>query len=97
MVDHVDAEVTSIEPELRADLRRRGDLSLGRHDAFHANDRKEPSVLRQAGSAPHLALTASRSTAPSAVRGSASVKTTRLGRLKRAIFDTTKSPICWAV
>src|SRR5207245_11268413 len=47
--------------------------------------------------APNLAFTASRSTAPSAVRGSASVKTTRWGRLKRAILLPTKSVTCWAV
>src|SRR5262249_11281380 len=45
----------------------------------------------------HRAFTASRSTPPSALRGRASVNTTRLGRLKRAILEPTKSPICWAV
>ena len=33
----------------------------------------------------------------SAVRGSPSVKTTTCGRLKRAIFDPTKSVTAWAV
>src|SRR4029077_5209140 len=47
--------------------------------------------------APHLALTASRSTAPSAPRGRASVNTTTCGRLKRAIRSPTKSVTCWAL
>ena len=38
---------------------------------------------------PHVVLTASRSTAPSAVRGRASANTTTWGRLKRAIFEAT--------
>ena len=47
--------------------------------------------------APNFAFTASRLTAPSAVRGSASVKTTTWGRLKRAILLPTQSVTCWAV
>src|SRR5882724_6294329 len=44
---------------------------------------------------PHRALTASRSTPPSAVRGTASAKTTTCGRLKRAILEATKS-LSWS-
>src|SRR5216117_83523 len=46
---------------------------------------------------PHRVFTASRSTAPSAVRGRASVNATAWGRLNRAIFDATKSLTCGAV
>src|SRR5262245_54739360 len=54
-------------------------------------------VRRRDQSPPHRTFTASRSTPPSAARGRASVNSTRLGRLKRAILEPTKSPTCWAV
>src|SRR5262245_44637341 len=56
-----------------------------------------PEVGKEVPTSPHVVLTPSRSTAPSAVRGRASVNTTTCGLLKRAILDATKSLTCWAV
>src|SRR5205823_11969196 len=86
-----DAEQHVRRPDLRdrhlAQLERRAEL---RQD-HRAHGRGRHGVVS------HFALTASRSTAPSAVRGSASVNATTLGRLNRAIVPPTKSITCCAV